>query len=151
MMLSRTYSLLAFVLIFGFVLLAQMGVHFVANDALVVLLPGDGCGQVLDFRLQTLVKSCLWGAYIAASLVAFSFATVMTYGRGTILFVLATFASISAFLVGGITNLRYTEHLNSCDIFFMGRDAPNLNFGAVGFLILLVVLALHKAPSQKSI
>ena len=56
-----------------------------------------------------------------------------------------------AFLVAGATHLRYSEHLNSCDTFFLGRDAPYLNFGAVGLMVLLVALALYKAQAKQSL
>ncbi|MEO9898095.1 MAG: hypothetical protein ABJD13_05350 [Paracoccaceae bacterium] len=147
---SRTYPLFVFLSVFAVVLSALLGIHLVANDALVVLLPGDGCGQVLDLPLQTLIKSGLAVAYGAAAFAAISFAFIIAYGRGHALFVLAAIVNVAAFLLGGITNLRYAEHLNSCDMFFMGRDAPYLNFGAVVFLLFLIAAVFHKAFAKRS-
>lgn len=149
---SAPYPILVFFAVFAVVLSALLGIHLVANDALVVLLPGDGCGQVLDLPLQTLIKSGLAFAYGFAALAAISFAFTVAYGRGFALFVLSALVSIATYLVGGITNLRYTEHLNSCDMFFMGSDAPYLNFGAVGFLLFLIMaLFFYKAFAKRSI
>jgi hypothetical protein len=145
---SLTKPSLVFLPVFATLFVAQFGVHLVANDALAVLLPGDGCGQVLDLRLQTLVKIVLWVAYTAAALAAFSCATIVAFGWGRTLFVLSALASIVAFLVGGITNIRFSEHLNSCDMFFMGRDSPYLNFGAAGLLLILITAVLYKASSK---
>ena len=131
-----------FLTIFGFLLTAQFMIHRVANDPLVFLLPGDGCGRVLNYQLKNMIELALWVALTAATLSAFFLAKVIVYGRCSNVFVLSSIGSLIAFLVGGTTNLKYFEHLISCDVFFMGANAAFLNFAAAGLLLLLTVAVL---------
>ncbi len=43
---------LVFSVLFAALLFGQVSVHLLMNDALITLLPGDGCGQILDRVLQ---------------------------------------------------------------------------------------------------
>ena len=147
----RTYSVLVFLIFFGVLLIAQFAVHRVANDPLVFLLPGDGCGQVLNYQLKNMIELALWVAFTAATLSAFFLAKVIVYGRSSNVFILSSTGSLIAFLAGGTTHLKYFEHLISCDVFFMGSDAAFLNFAAAGVLLLLTVAVLigRRAPNEQ--
>ncbi len=138
------YLCLRFLTAFSLVLAVLLGVHFIANDPLALLLAGDGCGQIVDHRLHVLIKLGLWAAHVVSCLAAFSFAAIVTYGHGKVLFFLSAIVSMFSFLVGGTTHLRYSDHLNACDIFFKGSDAPYLNFSAVGLLVLLAAIVFYK-------
>ena len=141
---SLTYYTIVFSLVLTTVSSVQLAVHFVANDPLVSLLPGDGCGQVLDFRLHKLIRLGLWISYLAALFSALSFAMLAAFGWGSTFLLVTAPVSIVAFLAGGATNLWYFEHLHSCDMFFLGRDASYMNFGAAVFLLILTAAALYK-------
>ena len=138
----RAYPSLLFIGVFLVLLFMQVGVHRIANDALVLLLPSDGCGQILNKHLQDLIKVALGIAYATAILSALSFAKSIAFGRNSNFFVLIAFTSIAAFLIGGTVNLWHAEHLNSCDLFYMGRHAPLLNYATAG-LVSLLTLTLY--------
>lgn len=148
---EQSKRLLFFLLVFTLIFLVQGIVHFLTNDALVTLLPGDGCGQILNFRLQKLIKAGLLVAYTAAALFAFSFAWTTTYGGGVILLIATALISISFFLIGGIANIYFHEHLTACDMFFMGSDAPMLNFGVAALLLGLTIAKLVRALSAREV
>jgi len=146
---EKPKQLLLFRLLFTLIFLVQGIVHLIANDALVILLPGDGCGQILDIGLQKLIEASLLVAYIVAALFAFSFAWTVTYGGGNALLVMAALFSISSFVVGGSTGLYFYEHLTACDVNFFSSDAPMLNFGAAGLLLALTILSLLRGSNFK--
>ena len=148
---EKIKRLLLFCSVFALVFLVQATVHLLANDALLTLLPGDGCGQILDYRLQKLIEAGLLAAYTSAVLFAFSFAWTMTYGGGVALFVATALISLSSFLVGGSVNLYFHEHLTACDMFFMGSDAPTLNFGAAAILLALTIAKLFRALNVRKV
>ena len=138
---EQSRRILHFGLFFVLIFLPQVIVHLLANEALVTLLPGDGCGQISNFQLQKLIRSGLLAAFIAAALFALSSAWTMTYGRGVALLVATALISVSSFLIGGSANLYFHEHLTACDMFLKGADAPMLNFG-VAALVLTTTIAL---------
>ena len=148
---EHSKRLLFFCLFFTLIFLVQGIVHLLANDALVTLLPGDGCGQILNFRLQKLIEAGLLVAYTAAALFAFSFAWTTTYGGGIKLLIATALISISFFLIGGSANIFFHDHLTACDMFFMGSDAPMLNFGVAALLLGLTIAKLVRALSVREV
>jgi len=128
-----------------------LNVHLIANDALVSLLPGDGCGQVTDQALRDLLSLGLSFAYGTGVLFALAFSATVVFARSPSVLCLVAVPTVAAFLTGGLLNLRHADHLTACDMFLFGRDAPALNLAAAGAclgLTLLVLLRKRRRPSR---
>jgi hypothetical protein len=109
------------------------------NDALITLLPGDGCVQVLDRVLQKQIRMSMTLAYAASVLFALSFSISAVFRRGLRPLILSAAMTILAFLTAAITHLRHGDHLTGCDMFLFGSDAPFLNFLAAAVCLVLTV------------
>ena len=124
---------------------ALIGVHLIANDALVTLSPGDGCGQVLDRRLRTLLSTGMTIAYASALLFSLSLPTTLVFGQGRRMLILVTVLTIAGYVGGGVINFLHHKHLTACDVFLFGSDAPVLNvLAAAGCLALSLAVLLRR-------